>query len=323
MINLVNFFNFRNSFFGLSLSLFNCEKKYFVISYIKVLYCTILLILIPTSYPSTINFLMNMLGNQIKNKFSKSVTMVQTTSQYLLNISLLLFKLIYCNKDILCQNQYLLFKEKFAKSLKCEIISQRKIKVFLVINSVILFLLEILSLLIVLLCIFPFSLHGFPYIFSYIFYYFQIAAAGNGFIEKVLQNQFMILCINHTLKDYLETLKYEIKYRSRAHCIMISSKISDDINILTELNSKIYSLFLEVIRYESLPVAIAILHKFLEIIVPLFYQFVARFFLTEHYHIESQFIVFGLIYLFCNVSALILYANICESMHNEVRILRI
>lgn len=320
MVNFENYLNIVNTFFALSLSSFDSKKASFVISYAKLIYCFALLGFIPIMYPNIVRILRENMLKGSGNQLTKLLASFQSTFIYILNSSLLLFKLIYCNDDVSRKNQYIHLKVNFNNYLRnAKLRMGRDNRLFfLVTSSLIIFALQVVSLIIVTLRVLHRPVQGFQYIVGHWFYYFQILSSGNIFLERILQFKFMLSCINRTLKENLDITRHKIKYRSKAYQMTVFCKISDNLNNLEELNSKIYSFIRELIQYDSFIMNISLLQKLLEIIVPIFFQFVSRFLSDEHYHTQPLFIVFGLIYMISNCGSLLLYITVCQITENEV-----
>uniref|UniRef100_A0A3F2ZEQ9 Gustatory receptor n=1 Tax=Phlebotomus papatasi TaxID=29031 RepID=A0A3F2ZEQ9_PHLPP len=320
MINFGNYLNVLNTFFALSLSSFDPKKTSFAISYAKLIYCMALLGFIPITYPNIVRILRENMLKGSGNQLSKLLASFQSTFIYILNSSLLLYKLINCKNDVSRKNQYIHFKVNFNNYLKnAKLKKGRDNRLFLLVtSSLIIFALQAISLIIVTLRVLHRPIHGFQYIVVHWFYYFQILSSGNIFLERILQFQFMLSSINRTLKENLDISRHKIEYRSKAYQMTVFCKISDNLNNLEELNSKIYSFIRELIQYDAFIMNISLLQKVLEIIVPIFFQFVSRFLSNEHYHTEPLFIVFGLIYMICNCCSLLIYITVCQNTENEM-----
>uniref|UniRef100_A0A3F2ZEQ5 Gustatory receptor n=1 Tax=Phlebotomus papatasi TaxID=29031 RepID=A0A3F2ZEQ5_PHLPP len=321
MITFVDYFNFINSFFGLSLYSYDKNKKCFYKSHVKIGYCSTILIITIFVYPSIINFIVSKILDISGSHLAELVSIFQTLSELALSVSLMLYKLLNYNKDISCRNNYEKLKEFFDKHSRNGPVSQLNIanrRNILLIISAVLFYIQVLTTVGVLSRIITSGTEGYYYAACYAFTYSQIALTGNIFFERILQHKFMISQINRTLETYLETLTYEIKYRSKAHCEIVSCKMSDDLDKLQELNSSIYSLIAELMQYESFSMIIVFLQKFIEIIIPLFYQFVAQYLYVIQFYNAPQFLIFGVFYISCTTASVCLYIGICERMQQEM-----
>uniref|UniRef100_A0A7G3B6I0 Gustatory receptor n=1 Tax=Lutzomyia longipalpis TaxID=7200 RepID=A0A7G3B6I0_LUTLO len=323
MITFSSFFNLINTFFGISVASFNRNGNYFVKSTFKRIYTTVLLLITILFYPKMIKFFVNNFYDISKNPLSMLVCLLQTSSQYVLNVTLLLSKLIYCREEVTFKNNHL----KFKKKLNDYILKNKKTKsgqnllyFYFLINSVFIFLMQIYATTVVLVRVVRFHALGYIYIITYVFSYFQIITVGNMFFEKILQYYFAVSYINQALLDDLRILLGKIGCKSRSHCIISSCGISDNLDNLQRLNSQLYELVYEMIQYESLALIAVFLHKFIEILVPIFYQFIARTLYVDSSSNLSIYIVFGMCYPLWNVISMFLLINMCEKFQQEVNI---
>uniref|UniRef100_A0A3F2ZEQ1 Gustatory receptor n=1 Tax=Phlebotomus papatasi TaxID=29031 RepID=A0A3F2ZEQ1_PHLPP len=324
MEKFVDYFNFLNSFFGLSVYSYNTNKKCYVKSYFKIIYSITILVLTFLIFPRIIEILSDnvseMSGNQL---LSKLVCIFQTLFQLFLNIVLMFYKLLYCNKNILNLNHYTMFKSMFNIKLNNGVV--RKLNKYndgryiFILSSVILFFVQLVTNIIVMSAIINYRIDKYPYIAFYIFTYFQLISAGNIFYENILQYKFMISCVNQTLSDYLEIYRYALKYRSKARSILVSCNVSDDLNVMQKLNSEIYFSIRQMIECESFTMSVVFLHNFLEIIVSLFYQFIGQVVYVDGFNNERKLLeIFGISYITCNIIAVLLYIAVCERMQEEM-----
>lgn len=323
MRKFVDYFNFLNSFFGLSLYSYNKNKKSYVKSHFKIVYNITILVLTSITFPRIIKVLSDNVSEMSGNELSKLVCIFQTMFQMMLNVVLMLYKLLYCNKNILNLNQYTMFKSTFNMKLNNGVVHKlnkfNNFRFIFILSSVILFFVQFITNIIVMSEVINYHFEKYPYIVGYIFTYFQLVSAGNIFYENILQYKFMISCVNQTLRDYLEIYRYALKYRSKAHSIVISCNISDDLNVMQKLNSEIYFSIRQMIECESFTMSVVFLHNFLEIIVSLFYQFIGQVVYVKGFNNERKMLeIFGISYITCNIIAVLLYIAVCERMQEEV-----
>uniref|UniRef100_A0A7G3B7S1 Gustatory receptor n=1 Tax=Lutzomyia longipalpis TaxID=7200 RepID=A0A7G3B7S1_LUTLO len=321
MLDFSGYYNFINTLFCASLCSYKSERKKFEISYWKIFYCSINFILVPTLYIDDQKFLKT--GVIITSgNLTLMVLLFQSFCQHAISTVLLLYKLLSVKDEVTYRNQYLKFEESFNESLHKRLIvppSKRDYRTTLhFVNSVILFIFQLISLFIVMLQVVRDPSRGVLFILGYILNYFQVIASGNSFLDGVIQYKFMISCINETLLHNLNIIKFEVNSKSKPHCMITSCSISDNINKLQEFNSKIHFLFFELVNYESSTMIIVFCHKFLEIIIPFFYQFIIRYVYVEEYHNAPEFYVFALGYTLCNIISIVLYIVACEMIQQEV-----
>uniref|UniRef100_A0A3F2ZER3 Gustatory receptor n=1 Tax=Phlebotomus papatasi TaxID=29031 RepID=A0A3F2ZER3_PHLPP len=264
--------------------------------------------------PGITAFLLNNISKISNSDLVKLVCIVQTQSQIWLNVFLMFHKLLNYRKDILCRNNYEKLKEIFNEFTNNGIMTELKIRyyrnILLTISLIVLFFFPLVTITSVIIRVMRFRSEGFYYVICYIFLFSQIFLSGENFFRTILKYKFMISQINRTLETYLETLTYEIKYKSKAHCEIVSCKMSDNLNKLQELNSSIYSLIAELMQYESFSMIIVFLHKFVEIIISLFYQFVAQLLCVVEFCNDPHFIIFGICYASCHATVMSTTAKI-------------
>lgn len=308
-------FYYFNKFFGLAAFSYNSTTKTITETVASNVYCLVVLIFTTFFYPPLIQKFVDLLYGMFKINMGTYIGMFQAIFQWFILLCIQ-WTCILNRNDII---EYL--NLKIAYDIKItEIVPKIHRKMYFTSMTFLLFVIFVVKVLSNYFLMFTVSRAGVEVLFNLLIFIIPIAVTtliGCNFSMEVVSIQFFASQINSVLHELAYDLKNFPKSFSMAQKMIISCQMSEKIEVLTGFYSQLSTLIRKFNKFQGFILLLYFLNKFLELLIPAFFEYLGLVGLTLH-NVTFSLYINSLINDIFNVLELIMTAVCSDRLMKEV-----